>query len=1099
MKSLLTGSTSALAILVGGLAVPGAALAQDDAQAAADETIVVTGSRIARDPNLVSPQPVQSVSEEDVTLSGDINIADVVNDLPALLGSNNTADNANAGVGVQGSATLDLRNLGTNRTLVLVDGRRHVSGQAGTAAVDVNTIPSALVQRVEVLTGGASAVYGADAVTGVVNFILKDDFEGTETRAQFGIADDGDAQNFTLQTTIGENFDNGRGNFTISFAAENSTGINIGSREHTRGDRAASDWPNPDLFIQQADIDQYGIDQILLGDTISDHCGGGSLPAGAESALCARIQGVPPRAIMDFPRFNLSSYGSLIGVDWLGFTFLATYPNDPNSGVNFGGDGVIFDFNNNGIDDCLETINGTQLQRFGGFAGCHVMRDPNAGAQVFQDGLIAGSQNAFGGDGTGSGRDLRSLTPNDQRFTVNFTTRYDVTPNHRWYLEAKFSASETVFNNSQGVNGFFDSWVIEWDNPYIPTNLRNAITTFVNDNPGYTTLEDVNILVGRDMTDLGRSLSTTDRQTVRLVTGFEGDIGTSAFSYDVYLNYGRSDIDSTQEGGLLIDRLYAAADAVVDPSTGNIVCRSEIDPGTPPIGSFLSSAGYWNGYNTFTPAQGDCVPMNIFGIGAPSQEAIDWVTATTHRSRTLEQTVLSGVIFGDSSDFFELPYGPIGVALGAEYREEESEFVPDPLESPDGAASTSSLIFPVNAPVNPVVGGFDVTELFGEISVPLLIGVPLAEELILEGAYRYSDYSTLGGAESWNVRGTWAPVDDLRFRSTLSQTVRAPNVNELFSPLTATTARPLDPCDAGNINDGSQFRAANCAADGIPAGFADPLTARVGGFTGGNPDLDVETADTLTVGFVLEPRFIPGLSITADYYSIEIEDGIAAVGLQEILEACYDAATFPNPFCDQFERDQNPASPTYLGLSNFTTGQLNFAAIETEGYDYQVAYTFDLADLSDSMASWGSMTFSALGNHIERLERREDPTDPSIVNDLLYEGGQPQDSYVLNARWDTDRWTLNWQASYWDEFLAFTPRIEIETAANFTNAWTGDLWRHDVSGTYQINDRMSFYGGVNNVFEEEPITGSISYPVGAVGRTFFIGFNVSTGPIRDRF
>ena len=1099
MKQGLIGSASALAILMGCMTVSGMAAAQDTDTGETEDTIVVTGSRIARDPNLVAPQPVQSVGAEDVTLSGDINIADVVNDLPALLGSNNTADNANSGVGVQGAATLDLRNLGTNRTLVLVDGRRHVSGQAGTAAVDVNTIPSALVERVEVLTGGASAVYGADAVTGVVNFILKDDFEGTETRAQFGISDYGDAQTFTLQTTIGENFDQGRGNVTVSFAAEDASGIYWGDREHTRGDRPASDWPNPVLFIQQADIDQYGIDQILLGDTISDHCGGGSLPASAETALCARIDGVAPRAIMDFPRFNLSSYGSLIGVDWFGAEFLADYPNDPNSGLNFGADGTIFDFNNNGVDDCLETINGTQLQRFGGFAGCHVARTPGGPADVFQDGLIAGSQNAFGGDGTGTGRDLLSLTPSDRRYTVNFTTRYDVTPNHRWFLEAKYSTSETVTNNTQGVNGFFDSWVIEWDNPYIPQNLRSAITTFVNDNPGYTNLEDVNILVGRDMTDLGRALSTTERETVRIVTGFEGEVGISNFEYEVSLNYGRTDIDSTQEGQLLIDRIYAAADAVIDPATGDIVCRSEIDPGTPPIGSFLSSAGYWSGYNTFTPAQGDCVPMNLFGIGAPSQASIDWVTTTTHRQRTLEQTVFSAFLFGDSSDLFELPAGPVGFALGVEYRDEQSEFTPDPLESPDGAASTSSLIFPVNAPVNPVVGGYDVTEVFGEFSVPLVMGAPLIEELTLEGAYRYSEYSTLGGAESWNVRGTWAPVEDLRLRGTLSQTVRAPNINELFSPLTATTARPLDPCDAGNIDDGSANRAANCAADGIPTGWTDPLTARVGGFTGGNPDLDVETADTLTVGFVFEPRFLPGLSITADYYTIEIADGIAAVGLQEILEACYDAATFPNQYCGQFERDRTTGSPTFLGLADFTTGQLNFASIETAGIDYQIAYTFDFGDISDAMGNWGSMTLSALGNHVESLERFEDPTDPSIVNDLLYEGGQPQDSYVLNARWNTDRWTLNWQAAYWGEFLSFTPRIEIETVDNFTNAWTGDMWRHDVSGTYQVNDRVMLYGGVNNVFEETPAIGSISYPVGAVGRTFFFGFNVSTGPIGDRF
>ncbi|MHA6287772.1 TonB-dependent receptor domain-containing protein [Maricaulis sp. CAU 1757] len=1085
-RSILSNSVSAMALAVSAFCLAPTALAQTTSEADTEDTIVVTGSRIQRDSNLTAPIPVQAVSDDDVTLSGDVNIVDVVNDLPALIGSNSTADNSGA-QGTLGAATLNLRNLGTDRTLVLVDGRRHVAGQAGTAAVDVNTIPAALVQRVEVSTGGASAVYGADAVSGVVNFIMKDDFEGVDVRTQYNMSDEGDAARGLVSVTLGRNFDNDRGNATVNFTYENSDNLRQGDRSHTRGDRVASDWPNPLRFVQAADIAQYGVDRLLLGEEISAFCGAGDTTLGsARDPLCSRINGIPSRSIQEFPRFNLSSYGSLIGIDFFGAEFLAYYPAGPGlTGLNLGADGLAFDLNNNGVEDCLETVNGTQLQRFGGFAGCHVTRAPGGPADVFADGLLGGTQNAFGGDGTNGGRDLIDIIPRDERMTVNIGLGYDLTPQHRFFIEAKISQSETVNDGTSGVQAFYDSHVIEWDNPYIPDNLRQAITTFVNDNPGVFNLDDVNILIGRDPTDLGPAIITSDRTTARFVTGFEGEIGDTGLIYEVSANYGETIANTTSTGQILQDRYYAAADAVVNPANGEIVCRSEIDPNTPPIGSFLSSAGYWNGYNTFTPARGLCAPMNLFGVGAPSQEAIDFVTTTTFRSREIKQLVLTGFVAGDTEDWFTLPAGPIDYVVGTEYREEISEFTPDPLET-----GTSSLIFPVNAPVAPVNGRFDVREIFGEVSVPLLMDQPFAEELVVDGAFRLSQYSNSGSNESWNLRATWAPVSDLRFRGAVSQTVRAPNIFELFSPLTSTTSRPIDPCDAGAINNGSANRAANCAADGIPVGFTDPLTARVAGFTGGNPDLEPETADTITLGFVFQPSFLEGLTVTLDYYDIEINDAIDSVGFQEILEACYDASSFPNLFCDQFERDRTPGSPTFLGLASFTTSELNFAKVAASGWDYQVSYMFEFGDIADGLDRWGAMSLSVLGNHVDSLSRFEDPTDASIENDLLYEAGQPADVANFNARWMIGDLTVNWQTTYYGEMLEITPRLEIETADDFENAWSDSKIRHDLSALYEFSDNVQIYGGINNLFEEQPLASTVAYPVGVVGREFFIGLNV---------
>ncbi|MEM1409222.1 MAG: TonB-dependent receptor plug domain-containing protein, partial [Pseudomonadota bacterium] len=238
-----------------------------------DDVITVTGSRIARS-ELESSQPILTVNTDDIQFSGDVNIIDVVNDLPALIGSLNGPRSVINGLGSGnnqnslGSGALNLRNLGPDRTLVLVDGRRHVSGVAGTASVDVNTIPSALVEKVEVLTGGAAAVYGSDAVTGVVNFILKDDFEGFDGTAQFGFSDEGDGFNGFVSGTYGRNFDDDKGNVTVSVTFEQQDNIQARDRDFSRGDITASDLPNPARTIQSADVAAFGLDPLDLGRSI---------------------------------------------------------------------------------------------------------------------------------------------------------------------------------------------------------------------------------------------------------------------------------------------------------------------------------------------------------------------------------------------------------------------------------------------------------------------------------------------------------------------------------------------------------------------------------------------------------------------------------------------------------------------------------------------------------------------------------------------------------------------------------------------------------------------------------------------------------------
>ena len=226
---------------------------QSIAQEGVLEEVVVTGSRIARDANLTGALPVQSMDADDITTSGEFSLADVVNDVPALL-SSITAEQSVDRAGRHGSNRLNLRGLGQNRTLVLVDGRRHVGGLQGSSAVDIGSIPQALVERVEVLTGGASAIYGADAVTGVVNFILRDDFEGLEVQAQTGMSEFGDAGQTAVSVVFGENFNNGRSNITFSAEVRQDQGLKVHERTDGLAAGSASDWVNPALRFQKGDI-----------------------------------------------------------------------------------------------------------------------------------------------------------------------------------------------------------------------------------------------------------------------------------------------------------------------------------------------------------------------------------------------------------------------------------------------------------------------------------------------------------------------------------------------------------------------------------------------------------------------------------------------------------------------------------------------------------------------------------------------------------------------------------------------------------------------------------------------------------------------------
>ncbi len=1083
----------AAAMIVAGFAAAPAiaqdSIADDDAAAEDETPIIVTGSRIARDPNATAPLPISTVDAEAIQNFGGTDPTAALRQIPALISSGTVADSIERGAGGAGQATLNLRQLGSNRTLVLIDGWRHVSGVAGSQTVDVSTIPNALIERVEVLTGGASAVYGADAVTGVVNYVLKRDFEGLTLNGQMGISSQGDGQSARIEGVYGKNFADGRGNVTFAAGYTKDQELLFGDREFTRdngrGNNSAT-YQNPLRRFQRGDINASTMPNFANRFRI-----GGSAPASgrfpyggviptpadiatlfpggitaAEQALVDRAANAPLFVIRPDARFAISSMSGVI--------YRADFSRFPG-----------LDINTNGTADCNESYIGRVV--FGG-GGCYTT-DANGNVKVFNDGLIAGTANQFGGDGAVERVNEASLIPGSERIYGNLRTSFEFSTAARVWVDAKYARNDTTTRNA--YNTFYDTLFISPQNPFIPAVLQNDANAAGG------------LLVSRDFSDLGPNISKSKRETYRIVGGVDGEI-TPNLRYELVGNYGRTDNQTTTGNSVRYDRLFAALDVVQGPN--GPTCRSNITPGAVPPGSDAFPV-IASGFFTFTPgANSGCVPANLFrGANSVSPQAAAWITTPTTSRARLEQLVFTGLLSGDTGGFFNLPGGAVQFSLGAEYRKEKSQTELDPLVlgllpagSPAGPAGTfignispnQSLIFDATRNLN-AGGQFDVVEVFGEVMLPILSDTPFFHELSVGAAGRYADYSTVGGAFTWNANGVWAPIPDIRFRGTYSVAIRAPNISELFAPESTAFFRPADPCSQSSINSlianndpNAQNRLANCRADGIPVGYEDPLTARFAGLAGGNPNLKEETATTFTVGGVIQPRFIRGLTLSADYYSIKIEDAIAAVAAQDIVNNCYDLPTFPNSFCGLFTRNRTAGSPTFLGFNFLRQSSINFARLDTRGIDAQVNYAFSFGQ--------NNFNLSVNGNWTERLNRFFDPLRPDVANPGLRETGAPEFTGFGSATWNRGDFTLNYGVQY-IESTAVASVIQIERI-NFEFGPAGfapDYWIHNLAFNLDATEDFTIYGGINNVTNEIPYLSSSAYPVSGMGRSFFLGVTAS--------
>ncbi|MDB2437959.1 TonB-dependent receptor [Hellea sp.] len=996
---------------------PNTAFAQDSGfQERSDDEIIVTGSRLNVNPNLTSPQPILSISSAEISARGVVNIEDLTNTLPQISAAQ-TSEQAN---GATGTAQLDLRGLGAQRTLTLIDGRRLPYGDSASVAVNLDLVPTNLVERVEVLTGGSSAVYGSDAVSGVVNFILKDDFEGVELDAQYGFAQSSnnrgnleevlianqqpvpgsttDGEEYTGSVTFGANLDGGRGN-VVGFASYQS-----------RND-------------------------ILGADRVGSACTLG--PGSTNGFGCVGSS--------NFRRFN-----------------------------------NIADFT---PTDFFQQEDGTFTPFQGGPAETF-----NFGASNF-------------------------FQRPSERYQIYTKANYDVTENLELFADFGFTQTTSDAQIAPSASFGFFQRTSNCDNPLFqdpvtedgrsiaqavllcsPEEIATGMRPVLDDDGNPTGTFERALVDGLTFThrnvEGGSRNSRLENQALRFVGGARGTFAET-FDYEVFGQYSTTRDEDTSTNDFQIDALAQAIDVVSD-ADGNPVC-------------FDQSNG--------------CVPYNIFqrgpnGESLVTDEALAFIQGVGITTGETEQTIFGGNIQTDLSNYgISSPYAEgsgVGLLIGTEYRKDELSASPDQISQRADGGFTG-----VGGPTLPVAGQIEVFELFGEIEIPLVTGLPFIEELVFNGQYRYSDYDTDGNdttnsfsTDTYGAQLTWSPTSDVSFRGQYQRAVRAPNVVELFTG--QSTGLPelgvagqtpsgdtiFDPCSS--TGGSTPLRsAADCARTGVTAAqfgnVPDIVSGQTQGIFGGNPDLTPESSDTYTVGAVFTPSALPGFTASIDYFDITIDDAVVpGIGSQNILDGCLD--TGEPIFCNLITRDAagslNASGP---GIG-FQLTNLNAAEISTSGVDLQVNYLWDVDGFGDFAVQYAS-TFLTSDDFTPFLGADTLSCEARFVGGC----GQPSPEYRhrMIGTWTTPVEGLDMNL-IWRHFGAVSneadPFSDIEGRIN-------DVNYIDLSGSWEFLEGFTARAGVNNVLEQNfPISVSSgpaingnnnTYPgLYDTGRFVFFGLNV---------
>jgi outer membrane receptor protein involved in Fe transport len=983
--------------------------------APAAQEVVVTGSRISRK-DYVADSPIVTVAPAAIENTGSVTLDHLINEVPQFVpglgGTNNNPGN--------GQLNIQLRGLGSQRNLVLVDGRRPTPSNVS-GIVDINTIPQALIESVEVVTGGQSTTYGSDALAGVVNFKLRHHFTGVQIDTQYGITDQNDGKQDGTTVTMGGNFADDRGNAVLSLGYNNREPVFYGQRANVTVANPTS--------ISASTTDP----RILAVSGLS-----GTRPQGGISFFGSNL---PSQAAINalFATYGFNNTPN--GTPLIKNTFTLAPNNDGtlfNGPANYRGP--------TSID--YSTIPGGGVASNGG--------SYNTGALNYIQ-LPLTTYNAFA------------------------AAEYAITPHMKAYGQFMFTettsatrlAPSPASGNPTGVASAVGSggtgFLVASTNPFISADLRTILNSRADPNAPF--------IFAKRFTDVGARISNFDNTTYQSLVGLKGDVPGYDLTYDIYGSFGHFSSSNLQLGNISHANFAAV---LVNPNTAG---------------------------------GGACSTYNPFGISTITASCKSYISPNTKNSTSYTQNIVEANFQGH---LITLPKvwegiggGDVRFAAGVDYRSDKASFSPDALlssidsstNSYTAGGTTYNLVNNTSGVVGfngaaPISGGIDVYELYGELLVPLVKDLPFLQSVNLDLGGRFSDYSTIGNAYTYKADIDWKITDWARFRGGYSRAIRAPNVSELFTPATngffsIGAANPTqlgsgDPCD---INSGARHGVggvdpakvrALCLAQGIPNTVIDTFqgaNTQVQELSGGNPNLHQERANTYTAGFVFTPHFdIPMLkrvSLSVDWYSIEINGFISSVGPSTQLSLCFNQAPGGNTtysqsyaLCNLFLRD--PATGQIIsGQANLQ----NLGVIRTDGIDAQLDWSFRLSEipalhLSDRL---GKLSLNMTASWLSHFYVQSLPGQPFVNNrdsDSSSVGSAlPVWKALINATYSVGPIDAGIVERYIGE-MRDGSCVGISTAC--TARGYDPTFYTDLNLRWRVNDVLEVRGGITNAFNQDP-------------------------------
>jgi iron complex outermembrane receptor protein len=939
------------------------------------EEVLVTGSRLTKS-NVTSSVPLVQIGAEEINSRGVARIEDMVNILPNVFVSQ-TAEVAN---GATGTSTLNLRGLGSSRTLVLIDGKRLPFGSPFSSSANVDMVPARMVERVDVVTAGASAVYGSDAVAGVVNFITKKDFEGFEFDYQYGTNYNANDNGYMQgKLADAEFFD--PGSTTVGAASLMSVMMGVNS-DDGRG--------NITLFGSYEDM------QSMIG---KDRDTGACTLFGSADPFCGGSS-------------NFRRYNGTIG-----------------NGVA----GTVFQE----LDGTIVPIDFSRSDVFYNYGAVNHYQRPV------------------------------------ERWNLGASGHYEITDNVEAYFDTTYMNNKTEAQIAESAS-FNRPFETNCDNPLLTGGagpngdgiMLGSITGTFDANGDFVSCLDY-MAAGNDPIDVqfinshrniegGPRVSTYENSSWRAIFGFRGDINDD-FAFDIFGQFSATEGTRISQNDLNYNRVQQAL-YIVDDGNGNPVCRD---------------------------SSGGCVPWNIFernadGTTAVTDEAAAFIAGVGIVTGETEQTVFGGTIEGDFTNMgIQSPMADSGLSglVGFEMREDKLGRLADDISKISGGRGLTGT----GGATLPIAGSIEVEEIFMEMSMPLITGKPMIQELGLTAGYRYSDYTTNGNglsnsfdADTYFAGISWAPNDEVRFRFNQAVAIRAPNVFDLYVGIN-TGLVELSPVNG----DGDQCSGptpvatqAQCANTGLSAaqyGSVDPSAAgQFNLITGGNPNLVAEEGETTTFGVVITPSMIENLSVSIDYFDIEVTDAIGSVPAQTSYDRCL--TTGDPAFCANVTRDT--AGTLHLlneapdgGLSGLSQQNVNVSTFATEGVDVNVTYMLDLSDM-------GSINFDYAATFLDTNYSVAIPGDDKVECAGAYAGPcglpAPEYNHRFLATWMTP-YDVNVSATW--RHIGETDLYGLDDPQGYLEDSMEERNYLDVAATYDYSENVQIRVGANNILgDDAPVT-----------------------------